>query len=109
MILARIALFLGGAILAGFGVFFLFAPLEAAKLVQIIVPTPTARTDFGATYGGFNIGAGLLLLLCAFDPARVRFGLLTDGSGDRFMYSILASELTVVSLAAIALLQLSRS
>lgn len=53
----------------GFGMAFTFWPAAMAQLVEIQLGTPTARIDFAATYGGFELGVGAFLLLCARRPA----------------------------------------
>ncbi len=65
MMPARIILSLVGLAFVGFGLAFTLWPLPMAHLVEIVLPTPTARIDFVATYGGFEIGFGVFLLVCA--------------------------------------------
>jgi Domain of unknown function (DUF4345) len=48
----------------GFGCAFTFWPEAMARVVEIALPTATARVDLAATYGGFELGFGLFLLLC---------------------------------------------
>jgi uncharacterized membrane protein len=36
-----------------------------AALTDLALPTPTARADFTATYGGFQVGFGVFLIACA--------------------------------------------
>jgi hypothetical protein len=36
-----------------------------AALTDLTLPSPTAIADFVATYGGFQIGFGVFLLVCA--------------------------------------------
>lgn len=49
----------------GFGLAYALWPLPMARLTEIPLPTATARIDFAATYGGFQLGFGLFLLGCA--------------------------------------------
>jgi 8-oxo-dGTP pyrophosphatase MutT (NUDIX family) len=46
-----------------------------AQVTEIPLPTPTARIDFAATYGGFQLGFGGFLLLCARREAWLEAGL----------------------------------
>jgi Domain of unknown function (DUF4345) len=66
--LARLVLWLGGLAFIGFGLAFALWPLPMARLVEIPLPTPTARIDFAATYGGFELGFGVFLLAFARRP-----------------------------------------
>jgi Domain of unknown function (DUF4345) len=50
-------------------------PLPMGRLTEIPLPTPTARIDFAATYGGFQLGFGVFLLMCARRPAWLQVGL----------------------------------
>jgi hypothetical protein len=59
----------------GFGAAFALWPVPMAALVDIQLPSSTARADFGATYGGFELGFGGFLLLCLRRPAWVEAGL----------------------------------
>ena len=73
-----------GFILAG--VSYLFAPALLAGLAEITVDTGASRTDVRATYGGFQIGAGLFMWWCASVPQRttvalMSLGILTGGVG----------------------------
>ena len=49
----------------GFGLAFTLWPLPMAGVIEIPLPTPTARIDFAATYGGFEIGVAAFLIACA--------------------------------------------
>ena len=66
-----------GFILAGVG--YLFAPALLAGLAEITVDTDASRTDVRATYGGFQIGAGLFMWWCASAPQRVTTALMSLG------------------------------
>ena len=50
-------------------------PLPMARLTEIPLPTPTARIDFAATYGGFQLGFGVFLIICARRPSWLLVGL----------------------------------
>jgi hypothetical protein len=75
MTFARIVLWLSGLAFIGFGLAFTLWPLPMARLVEIPLPTPTARIDFAATYGGFELGFGAFLLACARRSAWLAPGL----------------------------------
>jgi hypothetical protein len=75
----RVLLWLAAVGFLGFGLAFTLWPLPMARLVEIPLPTPTARIDFAATYGGFELGVGAFLVYCALRPARHRAGLLAAG------------------------------
>ncbi|HEX6105472.1 MAG TPA: DUF4345 domain-containing protein [Gemmatimonadales bacterium] len=79
MTAAKGLLLLGAFVLAAIGVGFLIAPVQWAAIVEIALPTPTARTDLRATYGGFDLGFGVFLAVCAFRPAWIRPGLAALG------------------------------
>jgi uncharacterized membrane protein len=49
----------------GFGAAAALRPSRAAAVTELSLPTPSARADFAATYGGFQVGFGLFLLVCA--------------------------------------------
>jgi hypothetical protein len=49
----------------GFGVAYALWPGRMAALTEVSLPTRSARTDFAATYGGFQLGFGCFLLSCA--------------------------------------------
>ena len=46
-----------------------------ARFVDISLPSVTAKIDFAATYGGFELGFGAFLLLCFRRAAWVEAGL----------------------------------
>jgi hypothetical protein len=59
----------------GFGLAYTLWSLPMARLTGILLPTPTARIDFAATYGGLQIGFGLFLFMCVRRPAWTEPGL----------------------------------
>jgi hypothetical protein len=71
----RVILFLLGAAFLGFGTAFVVWPSRMARLVDIALPTRTALADFTATYGGFQLGFGVFLLVCAQRGAWLEPGL----------------------------------
>ncbi|HJS48315.1 MAG TPA: DUF4345 domain-containing protein [Gemmatimonadales bacterium] len=73
---ARVVLWIAGLMFIGFGVAFTLWPLPAARVVEIPLPTPTARIDFAATYGGFSLGFGAFLIMCARRTAWLQPGLI---------------------------------
>jgi hypothetical protein len=58
-------LILVGAGFFGFGAAYALRPARMAALTDLTLTSPTARVDFVATYGGFQIGFGIFLLGCA--------------------------------------------
>jgi hypothetical protein len=70
LVLAFVAL-----VFIGFGFAFLYNPVEMAAIASITLPTPAARTDVRAMYGGLEFGVGVFLLLCALRREFVRIGL----------------------------------
>ena len=48
----------------GLGIASAFWPVPMASMVEIGLSSSTARVDFAATYGGFELGFGAFLLLC---------------------------------------------
>jgi hypothetical protein len=75
MRLAKALLVLGALVLAVVGIGFLVVPVQWAAIVDIQLPTATARTDLRATYGGFDLAVGIYLWLCARRDDWVRPGL----------------------------------
>jgi hypothetical protein len=73
--LPRIVLWLSAAGFVGFGLAFAICPVPMASVTDIALPTPTARVDFGATYGGFQLGFGIFLAICARRPGWIEAGL----------------------------------
>jgi hypothetical protein len=64
MSLARAVLWLTALTFVGLGAASAFLPLFMAGMVEIGLPSSTARVDFAATYGGFELGFGGFLLIC---------------------------------------------
>ncbi|MDH3292105.1 MAG: DUF4345 domain-containing protein [Gemmatimonadota bacterium] len=111
---------------AAIGVGFLSAPVAWARYIEILVPTPTARTDLRATYGGFVLAFGVFLGVSALWPDWTRAGLaaaglalagvaagrligiLVEGVASRLMYVFLFIEITGAVLAFYALVHHGR-
>jgi hypothetical protein len=70
-----VIIFLTGIGFLAFGVAYALWPSRMASVTDVALPTASARTDFAATYGGFQIGFGLFLLACARTPALYPAGL----------------------------------
>lgn len=105
MKLAKAELAIAALVFLTFGLGFLIVPVQWAALVDILIPTATARTDFRATYGGFEIGMGVFLGACAlrpywFRPGLVALTLVAAGFGSGRLIGILvegaASSLMVI-------------
>lgn len=77
--LPAVVLWLTIGVFAGFGAAFVIAPARMAGLVDVVLPTPTARIDFVATYGGLELGFAAFLVVCARRPELVGIGLLAAG------------------------------
>ncbi|HEU4681005.1 MAG TPA: DUF4345 family protein [Gemmatimonadales bacterium] len=75
MTLPRAVVGFTAAAFIGFGIAFTFWPGPLAAVVDIGLPTATARVDLAATYGGFELGFGAFLLLALFRPAWTEAGL----------------------------------
>lgn len=78
---ARILLALGVLTYGVLGLWSLILPEGAASLVDLGLTTPTARTDFMAVYGGFELGFAAFLGWCARRSDRVGPGLAALGLG----------------------------
>lgn len=76
MTFARVLVVSTGIVFVVIGAGFLLKPVAWARTVGIELPTPTARIDLMATYGGFDLAFGLFLLYCAWRPESVRIGLV---------------------------------
>lgn len=127
MSLSRAILWLNALGFLGFGAAFAFWPQAMAGLVDIMLPTPTARIDFSATYGGFELGVGAFLVACARRREWVEPGLwagaaalggfalirlvtlLTAGGATTPIYLALALEITGLVLNLWALRVIRRS
>ena len=72
---ARVILWVGALAFLGFGAAFTLWPLPMAGMIEIPLPTPTARIDFAATYGGFELGFAAFLIVCVRRDAWLRPGL----------------------------------
>ncbi len=121
MIFARVMLGVSSLMFLGFGLAFLFRPVETAKLVDIPLPQPTGRIEIRAFYGGLEIALALFLGLCAVrsgwitpglvmavlasaGPAAGRIvGLLVDRKPRSVVFTILAVELVLALVTAVAL------
>jgi hypothetical protein len=79
VIRARAVLWLLALGFAGFGIAYACWPTAMASLTDISLPSATARVDFVATYGGFQLGFAAFLSMCAIRPGWVRVGLLASG------------------------------
>ena len=74
-----IILWLAAVTFGAFGLAFTIWPGQMAAAVGILLRTPTAQTDFAATYGGLELGMAAFLVWCAMAPERVVTGLIATG------------------------------
>lgn len=72
---ARIFLILMALMSLGLGTVYLVAPLAMTTTMGFGQLRPSALTDVRATYGGFQIGTGLLMAFC-LRPDRLKVGML---------------------------------
>jgi Domain of unknown function (DUF4345) len=79
MDLARAILWFLALGFAGFGAAYACWPAVMASLTDIALPSATARVDFMATYGGFQLGFAAFLGWCAAGGRLIRVGLLAAG------------------------------
>ena len=75
MKISRLVLGLTGASFIGFGIASTFWPEAMAGFVELRLSTTTAKVDFAATYGGFELGFGIFLLLAFLRPPWTEAGL----------------------------------
>jgi hypothetical protein len=105
----RIALLLAALVFAVVGAGFLIVPVQWAAIVDISVPTAMARTDLRATYGGFDLGIGVFLGVCALRSRWIRPGLAALGlaaagyAGGRLLGILAEGTATPLMLAFAAL------
>jgi Domain of unknown function (DUF4345) len=60
----------------GFGLACTLLPRRMASFTELQLPSASARTDFAATYGGFQLGFGCFLLTCTRSPAWIEPGVI---------------------------------
>ena len=124
MVFARAVLGITAVIFGVIGVGFLWAPVEWAQAIDVVVTTPLGRTDVRATYGGFVLATGVFLAVAAMRRAWMRpglagcalflggfaagrlVGLLAEGAMDGLMWFFLAAEVGGTVAALIALRRL---
>ncbi len=75
----RLLLWSAAIVYAAAGAAFALAPVTLAGWMDIALPTPTARIEFAATYGGLELGIAAFLAYCALRRERVRIGLVAGG------------------------------
>ena len=120
-VFAGVVLWISGLGMLGFGLAFLWAPLETMAAAGLSLEGALAATELRAFYGGLEVALGLLILACALRAERLRDGLvlslaiyggiglarlagmLIDGSDTPFLRFALATELGLAIAAAIAL------
>lgn len=103
-----------------FGVGFAVVPEGMGAFVGLEMPTPAARADVRAIYGGLEVGVGAFLLACArrrewllpglvaagyafgFVAACRLGGVMRDGATDALTLGAFAVEVGAAALAAYA-------
>ena len=112
MTLAKGGLLFGAVVFMGIGLGFLVVPVQWASLVEISLPTAMARTDFRATYGGFDLAMGVFLWLCALRtewirPGVVALGLAAAGFGGGRLLGILLEGTASPLMLAFATIEMA--
>jgi hypothetical protein len=108
----RLILLLTALGFLGFGAAFTLWPLPLARVIEIPLPTATARIDFAATYGGFELGFGAFLLACLRKPEWLQAGLwasaaaLTGFAAVRLQSILFASGVPLQRIYAFLALEL---
>ncbi len=64
MTFPRGVLLVSAATFAFFGAWAFVSPASQVEMLEIGVPTATARADTRAQYGGFTLGMGVFLFVC---------------------------------------------
>lgn len=65
----RLILLVAALVFALFGVWLTLQPQRIGDWAEVHAPTPTARTEIRAFYGGLELGLAAFLVLAAFRPA----------------------------------------
>lgn len=122
--LGRAVLALTGVVFAVIGAGFLVVPAAWAAWVEIVLPSPLARIDLRATYGGFDLAFGVFLMACARRAAWLRpglwacglalagfaagriIGIAVEGAAPAKMLGLLAVETSLSALSFVALARL---
>jgi hypothetical protein len=110
-----------GAMSIVFGLIYLLVPEWMTDPTGFGPLPPNGKTDVRATYGGFQLGAGLFVLWAAAQPSLVRpalllqvltigaiavsraIGFLIDGSPNTTLVFALASEIALTGIGLFAL------
>jgi hypothetical protein len=95
VLLARTLLIAGALVSGAFGLLYTVRPAWLAGVVDIALPTASARADFRAIYGGAELGMALFFALAARRSAWVRPGLAA--------LALIVGGFGVVRLASLAL------
>lgn len=124
---ARVLLWISGLGFAGFGLAFLWAPLQTMAAAGLVLEGALAATELRAFYGGLEVALGGVLIACALDARRLRDGLvlvlacyggiglarlagmLATGADTPFLRFALATELGLAVAALVGLRGLRRA
>jgi hypothetical protein len=117
--IARLLLLLGSVGFLVFGAMLLIQPISTMASIGFAVPAGIPATEIRAFYGGAELALGLLIGLCIFRHARLRdglllngtvyglvglarlYGMIVDGSRSDFLSFALATELALGGLSLI--------
>ncbi|MCO5168882.1 MAG: DUF4345 domain-containing protein [Planctomycetes bacterium] len=126
MTLARCSLALTAVAFAAFGLWLLVAP-QALGQVGVELPTPAARAEIRAFYGGLELGLAAFFAVAAARPAWFAPGLLAqalglggvvlgrltgvvvDGATDPLLLALMGAEAAGCALGVVALVRLRGS
>jgi hypothetical protein len=103
----RAILRLSALVFAALGLSFTFMTRFMAEIVEIQLDSDLARTDFAATYGGFELGFAVFLAICSTRPEWVRPGLVASGcalagfASVRLIGMLMSAELSWLMLAVL--------
>jgi hypothetical protein len=95
MIMARTVLGLFGLLYGVLGIWCIVAPEATARKVGFELLGGAGRSEFYVVYGGLEIALGIFFLVCGFDTALFRAGLL---------FALISSACLAVTRAATLLL-----
>ncbi|MCI0705308.1 MAG: DUF4345 domain-containing protein, partial [Planctomycetia bacterium] len=78
MMFPRVVLLVSACVFAFFGAWAVMFPISQVSLVEVGVPTATARADVRTQYGGFTLGFAVFLYVCFVRREWTAVGLLAS-------------------------------